>query len=103
LELHDLIATAEGARDAHGEGVRLGAGRNEAHLLGARNRIDKLGGEPDAIFVVGEKSKATIKLLAHRLDDLRMTVADEHRAGAEQKIDVFAAFDVGDAAGVALA
>jgi len=32
-----------------------------------------------------------------------MAVADEHRAGPKQQIDVVSAFDVGDAAGVALA
>ena len=103
LELHDLVAAAEGAGDAHGEGVGFGAGGDEAHLLGAGDGVDQFGGQPDAVFVVREEGEAAVELFAHRFDHVGVAVADEHRAGAEQEIDVFAAVDVGDAAGVAFA
>ena len=103
FELHDLVAAAERTRDPHRQRVRLGSGRNEPHLFGAGHRIHQFGGEADAVFVVGEEGEAAADLLPHRLQHLGMTVAEEHRAGAEQEIDVFAAVDVGDAAGMALA
>ena len=97
LELQDLVAAPEGACHPHGIEVGLRAARHEAHLLGAGQRIDDLGRQSDAGLVVGEEGGAERHLLQHRLDHLGMGVADEHRAGAEQEIDILPARHVPDA------
>jgi hypothetical protein len=103
LELEDLVAAAERAGDAHGIGVRLGAAADEAHLLRAGHRIDDRRGQPDAVLVVGEERGAEWQLRLHRGNHLGMAVADEHRAGAQQEIDILVAADIPDAAAATLA
>ena len=80
LEFEDLVAPGVGAREPHGVGVGLRAGADEAHLLGARHRVDDLGGEADAVGVVGEERGALGGHLLHHLDHLGVGVADDHRA-----------------------
>ena len=103
LELQDLVAAAIRASDPHRERIRLGPRRHEADLFRTRDGIDQFGGEADAVFVVGEKSEAAVKLFAHRRHHIRIPVADEHRARPEQKIDVLTAIDIGHAASMTLA
>jgi hypothetical protein len=103
LELQDLVALAEGARQAHRIGIRLGPGAGEAHLLGAGHRLHDFGGQADAGFVVGEKRGAAPDLFDHRRRHFRMRVTDEHRAGAQQVIHILVAADIPDPAAPAFA
>jgi hypothetical protein len=90
LELQDAVASAEGAGEAHGVHVRLGAGGHEAHLLRAGHRLHDGLGERDAVLVGGEEGEAAAELLAHRVQHLRVPVPQEHRPGAEQVVQVVA-------------
>ena len=101
LELQDLVALAEGARGAHGVEIGLGAGADEAHLVGAGHGVADRLGERDAVAVVAEEGRAERHLRLHRRRHLGMGVADEHRAGAQQEVDIFAARLVPDAAALA--
>src|SRR5205823_8863070 len=47
LELHDLLALTVGARRSEREEGRLGSGRREAYLFGARHRPTELIGQRD--------------------------------------------------------
>ena len=94
LELQDFVAPAKRAGQPHRIHVGLGAGAHEPHLLGARQRIDDRLGQQDAGRIVGEECGAAGHLLQHRRRHRRMGVADEHRAGAQQVIDVIVALAV---------
>ena len=102
LELQDLVALAEGAGGPHGVEIGLGAGADEAHLLGAGHGVADRLGERDAVAVVAEEGRAERHLRLHRRRHLGMGVADEHRAGAQQEVDILAACLVPDAAALAL-
>ena len=101
LEFQDAVAAAEGAGDAHRVHVGLGPAADEADLLGAGHRVDDHLGQADAVLVVGEEGGAARHLRQHRLGHLRMRMADEHRAGAEQVVDILVARDVPDPAAAA--
>ena len=91
LELQDLRAPAERAHRPHREERGLGAAAREADLVRARDRLANRLGQQDAGLAVGEEGGAVLELPAHRLDDPRMPVAEEHRAGADQEVDVLLA------------
>ena len=97
LELQNLVAAAERTGDAHGVGVGFRSATDEAHLLGAGDRIDDGGGQTDAMLVVGEERRAVRYLRLHGRHHVGVAVADEHRTGAEQEIDIFVAAHVPDA------
>ncbi len=103
LEFEDLVAPGEGARGAHRVEIGLAARRDEAHLLGARHRIDDRLGQFDAEPVVGEEGRAAGDLRLRRLGHLGVGMADQHRPGAEQVIDVFLALLVPHPAALPLA
>ena len=88
LELHDLLALAERTRDPEREERRLRAARGVAHLLGARDGLDDLLGELDRRLVQEEVRRAAGHLPLDRLDDGRMRVAEQHRAGAQEVVEV---------------
>ena len=97
LELHDLVALAEGARGAEREERRLGARGGEADLLAAGHGAADLVGQAHdrlAHHVVG---RAVRDLRADGLDHGRMRVAEDQRARAEQVVDVLAPAHVPDA------
>ena len=91
LELEDLRAPARGAHRPHRVEGGFRAAAREAHLLRARHRLADRLGEQDSGGAVREEGGAALELLAHRLDDLRMPVTDEHRTGAEQEVDILLA------------
>ena len=103
FEFQNFVAPPEGAGEAHGVQVGLGAAGDEAHLLGAGHRGDEGFGQQDARAVVGEKRGAARHLRLHCGGDLGGGVAHQQRAGAEQEIDVFGAVLGADAAAVAFA
>src|SRR3989441_668436 len=88
LELHDLVAPAEGARRAEREERRLGAGRREAYLLGARHGPAELVGQRDDGLVHEEVGGAVLERVPHRGDDRGMSVAQDQRARAHEIVDV---------------
>ena len=91
LELQDFRPSAECAHRPHRVERRLRAAAREAHLLGAWHRFANRFGQQDSGAAVGEEGGAPFELLAHRRNHLRMPVTDEHRAGAEQEVDVLLA------------
>ena len=101
LELQDLVALAEGARGAHGVEIGLGAGADEAHLVGAGYGVADRLGERDTVAVVAEEGRAERHLRLHRRRHVGMGVAHEHRTGAQEKVDILAARLVPDAAALA--
>ena len=103
LEFQDLVAPRKGACGAHRVEIGFGAGRHKAHLFGAGHRLDDRLGQFDPQPVVGEKRRALGDLRLRRLGHLRVRVADQHRPGAEQVIDVLRAILVPDATALALA
>src|ERR1700737_2860226 len=103
LEFEDLVALAKRPSGAHRIEVRLGAGGDEAHLLGAGHGLDDGLGELDPPAVVGEEGRALGNALVDGGGDLGMGVANEHRARAEQEIDILPAALVPHPAAAALA
>ena len=103
LEFEDLVAPGVRARRPHRVEVGFRPAGDEAHLLCAGHRLDDRLGQLDALPVVGEEGGALLDLLLHRRGHLGMRVADQHRPGAEQEIDVFLAVLVPHPAGLALA
>src|SRR5438445_7062873 len=94
LELHDLVAPAEGARHAEREERRLRPARRVPHLLGARDRPHHLLRQLDRGLVEQHVRRAAPYLALDRLDDGGMGVAEEHRAGAEEVVEVASAVHV---------
>ena len=94
LELHDLVAVAEGARRAQREERRLAPRRGEPHLVRARHRAADLVGKPDRRFVDEKIRRAVLELLGDGPDDRRMRMSEEHRPRAEQVVDVLASAPV---------
>jgi len=72
-------------------------------LLGAGHGLDDRLGEHDPPAVVGEEGGTQGDALVDGSGDLGMGVADQHRARAEQKIDIFPAALVPHPATAALA
>src|SRR6185369_14125396 len=95
----DLVALGVGACEPHGVEVGFRPRAHEAHLLGAGHRVHDLGGEADTPGVVGEERSALGGHLLHDLHHLRVGVADDHRAGAQEIVDVLVAAHVPDVAG----
>jgi hypothetical protein len=94
LELHDLVAAAEGPGHAQREEGGLGAARHEPHLLGARHRPDDFLGQLDDGLVEEHERGAVPGLALHRLHDRGMRVAEQHGPGAQQVVDVALAVGV---------
>ena len=103
FELHDLVVTGNRTHQPHRIHVGLAAGADKTHLFGAGERATNLFGQFNAPGVVGEEGGALTNLLAHGLDDLRMRVAEDHRARPHQVVDVLVAIFVPYPRAVALA
>ena len=103
LEFEDLVPLAEGAGGAHRVEIGLRAGRYETHLLGARHGGDDLAGELDPPAVIGKERRSQGDPGLGGGGDLGVSVADQHRAGAEQEVDVLLAVLVPDMAAASLA
>ena len=99
LKFQDLIAVAKSAGQPHGVEVRLRAGAHEPHLFGARHRFHDFGGQTYPIFVVGKEGGARGGDFLHHLHHLGMRVADDHRARAQQVVNVLIAAHVPDTTG----
>ena|SRR6516164_3402876 len=103
LEFEDLVTFAESTRSAHRIEIRLRTSGDEAHLFGARNRLDNRLRQLDPPPVVGEKSRAPGDALLDGSGDIWMGVANQHRARAEQEINILPAALIPHPAASALA
>ena len=97
LELDDLVALAEGAGEFERVVGRLRPRADEPDLLGARDGLDDALRQFDGVGVLREERRSLRHRGARGLNDLRMRVAQNHRAGAEQIVNVLVAADVADA------
>ena len=80
LELQDLVAPAIGAGGAEGIERSLSAAAAEANHIAAGDGADNLFGEQDSLVVVGKECCAFLDLLARRLNDFWVGVANQHWA-----------------------
>ena len=101
LKLENPVATGDRAGKADGVHVRLTAGRYEADLLGAAHRAHDLLRQFDAAGVVCKEGLPPGELLEDGLHHLRMRVAGNHGARADQLVDIAATFLVPDARALA--
>src|SRR5882757_6196449 len=88
LELHDGVAPGEGASQpdrAHG---RLGAGAHEAHQLDGRHERYDAARKLRFKRRRGAEAQAVRGDLLHGLDDLRMSVTQDHGSPGADVIDV---------------
>ena len=101
LELQDLVAAGERARDAQRVERGLGARAGEVDDLGARDRLDQPLREPDLRLVEEVVGRALRQLRRDRRGDRRVRVAEQRGPGAQVVVDVLAARDVPDVAALA--
>jgi hypothetical protein len=96
FELDDAVATGETTGQANGAHGRFGAGADHAYHFHRRyeraHQISHLG------FHLGRRAvgQAVFKLLAHRVQDVRVAVAEDHRAPRTDVIDITLVVFVGD-------
>ena len=90
LEAQHAPPPREGARHAHGEGDRVGAGGHEADLLPARRGVEDALAQLDDLLVEAEVGRAELQLLGDRRHHRGMAVAEDHRPAAVQEVDVLA-------------
>ena len=103
FEFEDLVATGIGAGQADGIHVCLATGGDIAHLFGAGDGATDFLGQFHAGGVVGKESHALVDLLVHRIQHFLVTMANQHRAGTDQVIDIFTAILIPDARTLAVA
>jgi hypothetical protein len=97
FEADDLVALGERARESRRVEHGLGAGVAQAHHVHARDRVDDLLRKTR--FVFGRQREHGAAVLDEIDDGLRhalRAVAEDHRAEAEQVVDVLVAIDVGE-------
>ena len=101
LELHDLVATRERARDAHRVHRRLGAGHGHPGLRDPRvELLDELH-RPDLVLAREREADPQAHPLVDVVVDALVAVAQDHRAVAHAQVDELVAVDVPDAAALA--
>ena len=97
LEFQDFFPPGEGAGDTHGLEAGVGAAGGEADFFGAGDGLHQLFRQHDGLVVVGEEGAALLDGLDDRLHHPGMGVAQYHRPGTHQPIDVLVAAYVPDA------
>src|ERR1700722_20844487 len=90
LELHDGVASGEAASQPDGAHGRLGAGAHEAHQLDGRHEFDDAPRQLRFERRRGAEAQAVGGNFLYRLDDLRMSVTQNHRAPGADVVDVAA-------------
>ncbi len=101
LELHDLVATGEGPRDAHRVHRRLGARDRHPDLVDpAGQLLDELHGL-DLVLRGEREADALAHPLVDVIVDPLVVVAEDDRAVAHPQVDVLVAVDVPDATALA--
>ena len=101
LELHDLVATGEGARDPHRVHRRLGAGHRHPGLRDPRvELLDELH-RPDLVLAGEREADAEPHPLVDVVVDALVAVAEDHRPVAHAQVDELVAVDVPDPSALA--
>ena len=93
-ELQHPIAPGRAAGEADRAHRRFGARRDEPHHLDRRNGGRELVGEQDLPFGRRAERRAVLGCPLHRVDDLRIGVAEEERPPGKDPVDVAVAVDV---------
>ena len=92
--LDDLVAARDAARHPDGRHRRLGAGRDEPHLLDRRHGRGHDLGDLDLALGRGAEARAVVERLDDRRADARMGMAQDHRPPRADVVDVVVAVDV---------
>ena len=87
-ELEDPVAVREAARQPTAAHRRLRAGRDEPHFLDGGHRLCDLLGQLDLALRRDAERRPVGRRLLHRLDDLRVGVAEYERAPRHHPVDV---------------
>ncbi len=104
LELDDLLAAGEAARQTDGVEGRIRTGSGKADTLGAADVGRRAPGQLDGRLVqIGEKVRAACRLIGNGIADLLVRMPDEHRAGTEHIVDILVTADIPEARPVAMA
>ncbi|MNZ81428.1 hypothetical protein D3C78_1000940 [compost metagenome] len=96
FELDDAVAAGEATGQANGAHGRFGAGADHAHHFHRRHEgADQVG---HLRFHLGRRAvgQAVLQLLAHRVQHIRMAVAEDHRAPGADVIHIALVVFVGD-------
>lgn len=86
-ELDDPIATSKAASDSDGAHRRLGPGTDQSHALHARESTEDQLGDPRLIFGGRAVGGPPVRCLHDRIDDLLMSMAQDHRSPGTDVID----------------
>ena len=87
-ELEDAVAPGEPAREPKCAHRRLGARGDEPHLLDRRHGVDDLLGQLDLPLRRRAEGRPVGSGFLHRLDHLRIGVAEHERAPGHDPVDV---------------
>ena len=88
LELDQRIATGIAASEADGAHGRLGAGIHHAHLIHRRNRLTDEFGELRLERCRRAVTQTPCGSRLHRLDDIGVSVTENHRSPGTHVVDV---------------
>ena len=91
FELEHLVAAGKGAGNANRVECRLGAGADEANLLGARHGLYHHFRQPNCRFIEEEVRRALRYLGLHRRYDRGMGMTDDDRPRTQDAVDVLPA------------
>ena len=94
LEADDLVLAGKGAGEAQRHQRRLGARRGEPHPLGRGDEPHDPFGPFDLGLVAGAEMGPALDLLMHRLDHLRVAMAEQQRAVPAEIIDIAMPVDI---------
>ena len=95
-ELHDDAATRDAARQPERRHRGLGAAADESHLLDRLHARDDLLGEGDLVLARRAEAEPLGGGVGDCREDVRVGVAEDHRAPAADEVDVAVAVDVGE-------
>ena len=96
FKFEDLFFTGEGASGAHGVEAGVGAAGGETYLFGAGDGVDQHLGQFYRSFVGGEEGAAAFNRLDDGLGNSGVSVAQDHRAGPHQPVNVLVTADIED-------
>ena len=94
LELQDRVALGVTPGNPHREQGRFGARCGEADALRRRHQLDDLFGPFDFAEMAGREVGSARDLVAHRLIDVRVVVAQDQGAVADGVVDQLVAVDI---------
>ncbi len=90
----DLLASREGAGEAHGGARDIGAVFGEAHHFGTRDEANELFGDFDLNGMREAEADPLFHLRADGLQHLRIRVPEDHGAKPHDVVEVARAIDI---------